>query len=64
MPALEAPGRAVVLVALGLAASPVAIQTRSGDLLQITVDPASRRLGLRGPAVQTFAGEVCGDAGT
>jgi len=52
---------AAVLTRLGLATSPVAIRTRSGDLLTITVDHAERRLTLRGPAVVAFAGEVTGD---
>lgn len=53
---------AVVLHALGLAASPVAIGTQGGDILQIGVDLAEPRLSLRGPAVVAFEGEVTGDA--
>lgn len=49
---------AVVLTKLGLASSPVAIRTRSGDLLTITVDHDDRKLFLRGPAVVAFQGEV------
>jgi len=49
---------AAVLVRLGRAASPVAIRTRGGDLLRITVDQTVRRLTLRGPAVVAFEGEV------
>ncbi len=51
---------AFVLCRLGLAASPVALRTRGGDLLTITVDEDTDgpRLQLRGPAVVSFSGEV------
>jgi diaminopimelate epimerase len=49
---------AVVLSRLGRAASPVAVRTRGGDLLTITVDHERRGLRLRGPAVVAFEGEV------
>jgi diaminopimelate epimerase len=52
---------AVVLTRLGRTPSPVAIQTRGGDLLTITVDHDTANLHLRGPAVVAFAGEVCCD---
>ncbi len=52
---------AAVLVRLGRAASPVAIQTRGGDLLHIDVDLDHRRLSLRGPALVAFEGEVRSD---
>ena len=53
---------AVVLSRLERAASPVAIRTRSGDLLTITVDHDDHSLSLRGPAVVAFQGEVASDA--
>lgn len=53
---------AVVAMRLGLAASPVAVRTRRGDLLRITEDDADRSLWLRGPAVLAFVGEVNDDA--
>jgi len=53
---------AVVLSRLERAASPVAIRTRGGDLLTITVDHDAHSLSLRGPAVVTFQGEVTSDA--
>ena len=53
---------AVVLSRLERAASPVAIRTRSGDLLTITVDHRDHSLSLRGPAVVAFQGEVTSDA--
>lgn len=49
---------AVVLCHLKEANSPVALRTRGGDLLTITVDLASASLLLRGPAVTSFQGEV------
>jgi len=52
---------ATVLVRLGRAASPVAVRTRGGDLLHITVDLDRRELWLRGPAVVAFEGEVPSD---
>lgn len=51
----------VILCRLGLAASPVAIRTRGDDLLTISVDLAAPRLGLRGPAIVAFEGEVSSD---
>ena len=53
---------AVVLSRLERAASPVAIRTRSGDLLTITVDHDDHSLSLRGPAVVAYQGEVASDA--
>ncbi|MHB8078338.1 MAG: diaminopimelate epimerase [Candidatus Krumholzibacteriia bacterium] len=51
---------AFVLCRLGLARSPVALLTRGGDTLTITLEEAADgpRLHLRGPAVVAFAGEV------
>ncbi len=49
---------AVVLCHLNEAESPVAVRTRGGDLLQITVEKESGRLLLRGPAVVSFHGTV------
>ena len=49
---------AVVLCHLDKATNPVAVRTRGGDLLQITVDRGSGRLELRGPAVASFTGEI------
>lgn len=49
---------AVVLCHLNLATSPVAIRTRGGDLLRITVDQQSGQLLLRGPAVTSFTGTI------
>ena len=49
---------AVVLCHLDQAESPVAIRTRGGDLLRITVDKETGRLLLRGPAVASFHGEI------
>jgi len=49
---------AVVLCQMNKAVSPVAVRTRGGDLLTITVDLPAKRLGLRGPAVISFRGEV------
>lgn len=49
---------ATVVVSLGLASSPVAIRTRGGDLLMITVDLESGGLRLRGPAVVAYSGRV------
>lgn len=49
---------AVVLCHLDQATSPVAIRTRGGDLLQITVDRDQGRLLLRGPALASFSGTV------
>ena len=56
---------AVILCALGRAQSPVALHTRGGDVLTVSVEPASGELRLRGPALVAFAGEVAiGSAGT
>ena len=52
---------AVVLSRLERVASPVAIRTRGGDLLTITVDHVDHSLSLRGPAVVAFQGEVTSD---
>ena len=54
---------ALVLCRLGLAASPVALHTRGGDCLTVTVEEAdgTTRLHLRGPAVVAFSGEVASD---
>ncbi len=49
---------AVVLCRLGLADSPVTLQTRGGDLLIVSIDMANNELRLRGPAVTSFHGEV------
>jgi diaminopimelate epimerase len=49
---------AVVLCRLGLASSPVPLQTRGGDLLVVSVDMEKKALRLRGPAVTSFHGEV------
>ena len=49
---------AVVLSRLGQAGNPVAVRTRGGDLLRITVGGDDRRLELRGPAVTSFTGEI------
>ncbi len=49
---------AVVLCQLGLASSPVALQTRGGDLLEVSVDFDHQTLLLRGPAETSFQGEV------
>jgi len=47
---------AVVLCHLGRARSPVAVRTRGGDLLWITVDTERGLLFLRGPAIISFKG--------
>ncbi len=47
---------AVVLCHLGQAESPVALRTRGGDLLRITVNQSTGGLLLRGPAVTSFSG--------
>lgn len=54
---------AFVLCRLGLATSPVALLTRGGDTLTITLEAAADgpRLHLRGPATVAFAGEVALD---
>jgi len=55
---------AFVLCRLGLAVSPVALRTRGGDTLTITLDerdPDRPRLHLRGPAAVAFSGEVALD---
>jgi diaminopimelate epimerase len=51
---------AVVLCRLGLAASPVALLTRGGDVLTVTVTVEEGRsaLRLRGPVVSVYSGEV------
>ncbi len=49
---------AVILCHLQRARSPVALRTRSGDLLRITVDIEAGQLLLRGPAVVAFEGAV------
>jgi diaminopimelate epimerase len=49
---------AVILCALGLATSPVALHTRGGDVLTVSVDPQAGRLRLRGPALVAFEGQV------
>ncbi len=49
---------AVVLCRLGLATSPVKLQTRGGDLLIVSIDMENNELRLRGPAVTSFHGEV------
>ncbi len=51
---------AMVLVELGLAASPVALLTRGGDRLTIDIESGSDgpRLRLTGPAVNVYRGEV------
>ena len=49
---------AVVLCHLNQATSPVAVRTRGGDLLQISVDQESGVLLLRGPAVVSFSGTI------
>lgn len=49
---------AVVLCRLGLADSPVKLQTRGGDLLIVSIDMENNELRLRGPAVTSFHGEV------
>jgi diaminopimelate epimerase len=49
---------AVVLCHLKQAQSPVALRTRGGDLLRITVEMESGALLLRGPAVRSFAGSI------
>ncbi len=49
---------AVVLCHLGQATSPVAIRTRGGDLLEITVETETGDLYLRGPAVVSFSGRI------
>jgi diaminopimelate epimerase len=49
---------AVILCTLGRATSPVTIRTRGGDRLVIAVDAAAGGLRLRGPAVESFKGEV------
>lgn len=53
---------AVVLVHTGAATSPVAIRTRGGDRLEISVDTVTAGLRLRGPAVVAYTGEVVCDA--
>ena len=49
---------AVVLCKLGLATSPVALRTRGGDVLEVSVDFDRRSLLLRGPAETSFRREV------
>lgn len=49
---------AAVLVHTEQATTPVAVRTRGGDLLTISVDLATRGLRLRGPAVVAYHGEV------
>ncbi|MDX2472230.1 MAG: diaminopimelate epimerase [Candidatus Krumholzibacteria bacterium] len=49
---------AVVLCHLNQAESPVAVRTRGGDLLQITVDRETGTLLLRGPAVASYSGGI------
>ena len=49
---------AVVLCHLNESTSPVALRTRGGDLLTVSVDMESASLRLRGPAVTSFQGEV------
>jgi len=51
---------ALVLRALGRAASPVSLLTRGGDVLAVAIEGsgAGTRLQLRGPAVVSFEGEV------
>ena len=49
---------AVILCHLGQAASPVTVRTRGGDDLTVRVDRAQGTLGLRGPALTSFHGEV------
>ena len=49
---------AVVLCHLNESTSPVALRTRGGDLLTVSVDLESVLLRLRGPAVTSFQGEV------
>jgi len=49
---------AVVLCRLGLADSPVTLQTRGGDLLIVSIDMENNELRLRGPAMTSFHGEV------
>lgn len=49
---------AVVLCHLDQAESPVAVRTRGGDLLQITVDREQGKLLLRGPAVASYSGHI------
>lgn len=49
---------AVVLVRIGLAASPVSIRTRGGDLLRVGVDLETGGLLLRGPTMVAYHGEV------
>ena len=49
---------AVILCELGQADSPVAVRTRNGDLLHITVRPKDQSLLLQGPAVISFQGKV------
>jgi len=54
---------ALVMWRLGRARSPVALLTRGGDRLTVTIEPRGDRvtLRLRGPAVVAFEGEVPGD---
>ncbi len=49
---------AVILCARGLVASPVRVRTRGGDELVVRVDLDGKELFLRGPAVESFKGEV------
>ncbi len=49
---------AVILCKKGLIDSPVDILTRGGDLLKIRVDLPTGELFLRGPALESFRGEV------
>lgn len=49
---------AVVLVRLGRATSPVAIRTRSGDILHVTVGDDETTLWLRGPVVTVYRGQI------
>lgn len=52
---------AVILCALGRAASPVRLRTRGNDTLAVSVDPGKGALRLRGPAMVAFDGEVALD---
>jgi diaminopimelate epimerase len=49
---------AVILCALGRARSPVALRTRGGDVLTVTVDAEAGSLRLRGPALVAFEGRA------
>ena len=52
---------AVILCHLGDAEKQVALCPPSGDLLRVTVDSRNEGLLLRGPAVESFQGEVAND---